>query len=236
MAVSALIHGLVALPGGDTVTTFVTRSVTEGRREEAGAILRLTLVVSQGLALVGYAVIVVLTLTVSSLLGISEFHVNAMLLYGMLGVFLATRSEALAVLRLADRRVPWTGSHLGSHAHQSGPHSRGVADGRRAVRGGDGICRRRRRQRDRDVRSSSSVRPKGGGRRILDFGLAEVSSGCDKVPIRDVRKNEDGDIGAESGLSPDGPICVGGGCRHLQSRTPDYRHGQTPPFSSFASG
>ena len=103
VAVSTLIHGLLALPGGDTVTTFVTRSVTEGRREEAGAILRLTLVVSQGLSLAAYAVIVALALTASSLLGISESHVNALLLYGLLGVFLATGSEALAVLRLADR-------------------------------------------------------------------------------------------------------------------------------------
>ena len=102
-AVSAMIHGLVGLPGGDTVTTFVTRSVTEGRREEAGAILRLTMVVSQGLSLAAYAVIVAFALTASSLLGISETHVNALLLYGLLGVFLATGSEALAVLRLADR-------------------------------------------------------------------------------------------------------------------------------------
>ena len=103
VAVSTLIHGLLALPGGDTVTTFVTRSVTEGRREEAGAILRLTMVVSQGLSLAAYAVVVALALTASSLLSISESHVNALLLYGLLGVFLATRSETLAVLRLADR-------------------------------------------------------------------------------------------------------------------------------------
>ena len=103
VAVSALIHGLVGLPGGDTVTTFVTRSVAEGRREEAGAILRLTMVVSQGLSLAAYAVIVALALTASSLLGISDTHVNALLLYGLLGVSLATGSEALAVLRLADR-------------------------------------------------------------------------------------------------------------------------------------
>ena len=103
VAVSTLIHGLMALPGGDTVTTFVTRSVTEGRREEAGAILRLTMVVSQGLSLAAFAVIVALALSASSLLGISESHVNALLLYGLLGVFLATGSETLAVLRLADR-------------------------------------------------------------------------------------------------------------------------------------
>ena len=103
VAGSTLVHGLVALPGGDTVTTFVTRSITEGRREEAGAILRLTMVVSQGLSLAAYAVIVALALTASSLLGISESHVNALLVYGLLGVFLATRSETLAVLRLSDR-------------------------------------------------------------------------------------------------------------------------------------
>ena len=61
------------------------------------------MVVSQGLSLAAYAVIVALALTASSLLGISESHVNALLLYGLLGVFLATGSEALAVLRLADR-------------------------------------------------------------------------------------------------------------------------------------
>ena len=103
VAVSTLIHGLAALPGGDTVTTFVTRSVTEGRREEAGVILRFTLVISQGVSLAAYAAIVVLTLTANNLLGISEVYVSAMLLYGSLGVFLATRSEALAVLRLSDR-------------------------------------------------------------------------------------------------------------------------------------
>ena len=107
VAVSALIHGLVGLPGGDTVTTFVTRSVTEGRREEAGAILRLTMVVSQGLSLAAYAVIVVLAFTSSSLLGISETHVTALLLYGLLSVFLATGSETLAVLRLSNRVNTW---------------------------------------------------------------------------------------------------------------------------------
>ena len=85
VAVSTLVHGLVALPGGDTVTTFVTRSVAEGRRDEAGAILRLTMVVSQGLSLVAYGVITVLALSAGSLLGIGESHVNALLLYGLLG-------------------------------------------------------------------------------------------------------------------------------------------------------
>ena len=62
------------------------------------------MVVSQGLSLAAYAVVVALALTASSLLSISESHVNALLLYGLLGVFLVTTgSETLAVLRLADR-------------------------------------------------------------------------------------------------------------------------------------
>ena len=50
-----------------------------------------------------YAVIVVLTLTVSGLLSMGEAHVSAMLLYGLTGILLATSSESMAVLRLADR-------------------------------------------------------------------------------------------------------------------------------------
>ena len=103
IAGASLIHGLLAVSGGHTILTFVTRAATAGRHEEAGAILRFALVVSQGLSLAAYAVIAALTFTVSSLLGIGETHVSAMLLYGVTGIILATQSEALAVLRLADR-------------------------------------------------------------------------------------------------------------------------------------
>ena len=102
-AVSALVHGLLALPGGETVTTFVTRSVAEGRRKEAGAILRFTLALSLGMALLSYAVLAALALTVGSLIGVGDAYVTAILLYGAVGIFVATESESLAVLRLSDR-------------------------------------------------------------------------------------------------------------------------------------
>ena len=103
MAAGTLVHGIAAIPGGDTVITFVTRAVTEGRSREAAAILRFTLVVSQGLSLAAYAAIVVLTFAAANLLGLSDLHAGAMLLYGLVGVLTATQSETMAVLRLADR-------------------------------------------------------------------------------------------------------------------------------------
>ncbi len=103
MAVAALIYGLLAIPGGETVTAFVTRGVAEGRPEEASRVLRFTLAVSLGLSLIAYALIAALTFTAGSLLGIDHTHRDAMLLYGVVGVFLATRTETLAALRLSDR-------------------------------------------------------------------------------------------------------------------------------------
>ncbi len=103
IAVTSLIHGLVSIPGGSAVTTFVTGSVAEGRPEEASRILRFTLAVSAGLSLVAYALIAAFTLTASSLVGIDEAYTGAVLLYGVVGVLMATQTETLAVLRLADR-------------------------------------------------------------------------------------------------------------------------------------
>ncbi len=103
IAATTLVHGLAALPGGETVMTFATRSVAEGRRDEAGSVFRFTVVLSIGMALVAYAVIAVLALTARDLIGIGEGHVTAMLLYGLVGVFVATMAENQAVLRLADR-------------------------------------------------------------------------------------------------------------------------------------
>ena len=229
VAVSALIHGLVALPGGDTVTTFVTRSVTEGRREEAGAILRLTLVVSQGLSLAAYAVIVALALTASSLLGISESHVNALLLYGLLGVFLATRSETLAVLRLADRvnlglavTVAATLTSLGLIvlAWRTDGGLPAVVTAYAAAAAVNG---------SRDVRSSSGVRSKGGGRWFSDFAVAEGPFGCGKVPIR--LRSQERRWGHWSRIWTSvlmAQFAYGGRPRHLQGRAPDHRHDQTP--------
>ena len=103
MAVTTLIHGLLSLPGGDTVTTFATRAVAEGRAEEASRILRFSLVASFGLSLVAYALIAGLALAGSGLLGIAQVHADAVLLFGTVGILRATQSGTMAVLRLADR-------------------------------------------------------------------------------------------------------------------------------------
>ncbi len=103
IAVAALIHGLMAAPGGEAVTTFVTRAVAEERPQEASRVLRFTMAVSLGLSLIAYAFIAVIVLVASSLLGIENAHRDIALMYGVVGIFLATRTESLAVLRLSDR-------------------------------------------------------------------------------------------------------------------------------------
>ena len=103
IAVTALIHGLLAVPGGEAVTTFVTRAVAADRPQEASRILRFTMAASLGLSLVAYAVVAVLALMASSLLGIEDAHRDLALIYGVVGILLATRTESLAVLRLSDR-------------------------------------------------------------------------------------------------------------------------------------
>lgn len=103
IAVTSLIHGVLSAPGGNAVTAFVTREVTKGRPDKASRILRFTLAVSCGLSLIAYAVIAALALTASGLLGIDKSYVGATLLYGVVGILMATHTETLAVLRLADR-------------------------------------------------------------------------------------------------------------------------------------
>ena len=103
IALAALIHGLFAVHGGDAITTFVTRAVAEERPQEASCILRFTIALSLGLSLIAYALVAILALTVGGLLGIEDAHRDLALIYGVAGIFLATRTESLAVLRLSDR-------------------------------------------------------------------------------------------------------------------------------------
>ena len=103
IAVAALVHGLLAMQAGEAVTTFVTRAVAEQRPQEASRVLRFTIALSLGLSLIAYALIAVLALIANSLLGIDPAHRDIALIYGVVGIFLATRTETLAVLRLADR-------------------------------------------------------------------------------------------------------------------------------------
>ena len=102
IAVARLIYGLVPTSGGETITTFVMRSVAEGR-SEAVCIFRFVLTASLALSLVAYAVIAVLTFAAGGLLEIDPEHRHLMLLYGMVGLLTAVNRELQAVLRLADR-------------------------------------------------------------------------------------------------------------------------------------
>ena len=102
IAVARLIYGLVPTSGGETITTFVMRSVAEGR-SEAVCIFRFVLTASLALSLVAYAVIAVLTFAAGGLLEIDPEHRHLMLLYGMVGLLTAVNRESQAVLRLADR-------------------------------------------------------------------------------------------------------------------------------------
>ena len=103
IAVAFLVHLLLAVPGGEAVTAFVTRAVEEKRPDEASRILCFTMVVSLGLSLIAYAVIAVIVLMAGNLLRIEDAHRDIVLMYGVVGIFLATRTESLAVLRLSDQ-------------------------------------------------------------------------------------------------------------------------------------
>lgn len=103
IAATTLAHGALAAPGGEAVTAFVTRETSRGRSNAAGQILRFILAASLGMSLAAYAVIAVLALVAGGLPGVDGAYIDAALLYGVVGILLATQGESLALLRLADR-------------------------------------------------------------------------------------------------------------------------------------
>lgn len=106
IAAAALIYGLISLPGANAITTFVTRGVAEGRREEAARVLRFALAAAFGMSLIAYGAIAALSAAASGLLGVDAEYADAALLYGTAGVFMSTQAEGMATLRLAER-VSW---------------------------------------------------------------------------------------------------------------------------------
>ena len=106
IASTSIIYGFLAMPGGDAVLTFVTRSVSKSMSEEASSVLRFALVASIGLSLIAYILIIVLAFVAADLLKIDSSNLTAIVLYGVVGVLMATQAETLAVLRLADR-ISW---------------------------------------------------------------------------------------------------------------------------------
>ena len=103
VAVCAMVHGLLSTPGGNTIITYVSRSVAEGRLDEAANTIRFALATSLGLSLIAYSVLATLALVAADWLGLESQHVSAALAYGVVGVLLAMHSESLAILRLAER-------------------------------------------------------------------------------------------------------------------------------------
>ncbi len=103
MSATGLIHGIVSLPGGDAVIAFVSKSVAEGRGDQATAIVHFALAVSFGMSLIAYAVIFIALNVAREFTGLRESYVEATLLFGLVGVLGSTQSESVAVLRLADR-------------------------------------------------------------------------------------------------------------------------------------
>ena len=102
MATAALIHSVIAIPGGDTFTTFASRSLIEGRPSEAAALFRFVVVVSTALSLVALGCIGVVAMFASEIVLIDDTPVSVLMLYATVGIFLATSSATLAILRLAD--------------------------------------------------------------------------------------------------------------------------------------
>lgn len=103
MATAALVHGLAAIPGSDTITTFATRGIVEGRPREAAAITRFAVFVSLGLSLVAYLIITALAYFASDFVVHGQTDAAALQLYAVVGVFVASNAAAISVLRLADR-------------------------------------------------------------------------------------------------------------------------------------
>ena len=103
VAATLFLRGFMSVQGHEAITTYVTRSMSQDRHEEAARTLRFTLGAAQGLGLVSYGLLAVFTLTSSTIVGIETSHRPALLVYGLTGIFMATHTENLAALRLANR-------------------------------------------------------------------------------------------------------------------------------------
>lgn len=102
MAVTGLVHGLIAISGDDIVTSMANRAVSEGKSDEASRILRFTMMFSIALSLIAYSIIIGLGLYANEFLRIDEANIGAMLLFGIVGILTSIKAESMAILRLSD--------------------------------------------------------------------------------------------------------------------------------------
>ena len=102
MAVTGLVHGLIAISGDDIVTSMANRAVTEGKPDEASRILRFTIVFSIALSLIAYIIVIGLGIYANDFLRIEESDVEALFLFGIIGILMSIKAESMAMLRLSD--------------------------------------------------------------------------------------------------------------------------------------
>ena len=103
MATATLVHGIVSIAGSDTVMTFATRCIADGRPEDAAGVVRFVALVSFGMSLLAYGVVSLIAVLAADLVMVDGTDTAALLWYAMVGVVLANDATAIAVLRLADR-------------------------------------------------------------------------------------------------------------------------------------
>ena len=103
IAAVRMAYRLLSMPGDEVITTFVARDLAAGRGISAAGTLRFAFALSQMLALAAYAVVALAAYALSGLLGSAAEHRDAVLLYGLGGIALATMRESLAVLQVSDR-------------------------------------------------------------------------------------------------------------------------------------
>ena len=103
MATATLVHGVVSIGGSDTVITFATRAIADGRPRDAAGVVRFVALMSFGMSLLAYVVVSLVAALAADLVLVDGTDTAALLWYALVGVVLANNATAIAVLRLADR-------------------------------------------------------------------------------------------------------------------------------------
>jgi len=103
VTIALAFQGVTSLMGPEAVTTFMTRSMANGRPREAAAIMWSVFKLSALLGLAGYGLLGVFAFSGIGLFGLGSTDSMALLVYGTVVVHTDVRASSLAVLRLTDR-------------------------------------------------------------------------------------------------------------------------------------
>ena len=103
IGLTGLVGGMLYAPGGELISTYVTRELAAGRRAEAGKVLRFAFLAAIVSRVLGFVVVSVLVAFFGPWLGIPEDQRFEMCVYATILIGGAAQSECLAVLRLADK-------------------------------------------------------------------------------------------------------------------------------------